>query len=89
MKLLFIAAMTLASASALAGHNHTSGCHHKSSHHYSDLERGYSEVHWNDMTRSQDGLRKSGGRQRPFYQTCDEADFGSEFWWECRKNSPQ
>lgn len=47
------------------------------------------EVHPNDLTESQNELRRNGRPQRPTYQSCEEAVFGTDFWWFCRQLNGQ
>lgn len=39
----------------------------------------------NDIGNSQEELRRNGRSQRPIYTSCQEAEFGTELWWECRQ----
>lgn len=88
MKLLIIAAITLASASNAMADLSKSQDHLRNSPGRSS-GGGCYDSNPNDLTNSQKHLRRSGGRQRPVYMSCQDAQFGTEFWWECRTVRPQ
>ncbi len=39
----------------------------------------------NDLSNSQNELRRNGRSRKPVYMSCEEAEFGTGFWWECRQ----
>lgn len=59
--------------------------HLRNSPGYSESYRRAEDSSSSDFQRSQRHLRGGDSRYQTEYRSCMEADFGSEFWWECRR----